>query len=80
MSAVVFCRPGRRGGRRPGARPRRWPARGPRASGAGLLVDLDPGRPPRPSLIATVAARELEERLAAHLPEAGVASRGRIAT
>jgi hypothetical protein len=45
---------------------------------AGLLVDLDPGRPPRPSLLATGAARELEERLVAHLPEAGVASRGRI--
>lgn len=43
---------------------------------AGLLVDFGEGRPPRPSLVATAAARELEERLVAHLPEAGVASRG----
>jgi hypothetical protein len=35
---------------------------------AGLLIDLDDGRAPRPSLIATAAARALEERLAAHLP------------
>jgi hypothetical protein len=48
------------------------------ADRAGLLVDLDPGRPPRPALVATAAARELEERLAAHLPGAAVASRGRI--
>ena len=45
---------------------------------AGLLVDLDRGRRPRPSLIATGAACELEERIAAHLPAAAVASRGRI--
>jgi hypothetical protein len=45
---------------------------------AGLLVELDDGRAPRPSLVATAAARELEERLAVHLPEAGVASRGGI--
>ena len=45
---------------------------------AGLLVDLDDGRAPRPTLVASAAARELEERLAAHLPEAGVASRGQI--
>lgn len=43
---------------------------------AGLLVDLGTQGAPRPMLIASVAARELEERLAAHLPEAGVASRG----
>ncbi len=43
---------------------------------AGLLVDVPDGRPSRPALIATAAARELEERLAAHLPNAGVASRG----
>lgn len=43
---------------------------------AGLLIDLDEGRAPRPSLLATVAARALEGRLAVHLPEAGVASRG----
>jgi hypothetical protein len=45
---------------------------------AGLLIDLAGDRPPRPSLIATASARALEERLAAHLPEAGVASRGQI--
>ncbi|HEY8082802.1 MAG TPA: hypothetical protein VIE64_04505 [Solirubrobacterales bacterium] len=43
---------------------------------AGLLIDLTDARPPRPSLIATGAARELEERLAVHLPNGGVASRG----
>jgi hypothetical protein len=48
------------------------------ADRAGLLIDLAGGRAPRPSLVATAAARELEERLAAHLPEAGVASRGRV--
>jgi hypothetical protein len=45
---------------------------------AGLLIDLGGGRSPRPALIATAAARELEERLAVHLPQAGVASRGQI--
>jgi hypothetical protein len=45
---------------------------------AGLMIDLADGRAPRPALIATAAARQLEERLAAHLPAAGVASRGRI--
>lgn len=45
---------------------------------SGLLIDLGQGRAPRPSLIATVAARELEERLAGHLPKAGLASRGRF--
>lgn len=45
---------------------------------AALLIDLTDARPPRPSLIATAGARELEERLAAHMPEAAVASRGRF--
>jgi hypothetical protein len=45
---------------------------------AALLVDLDRGRAPRPALIASAAARELEERLVAHLPQADAASRGRI--
>lgn len=46
---------------------------------AALLIDLGGGpRAPRPSLVASTAARELEERLAAHLPDAGVASRGQI--
>src|SRR5262249_9602858 len=51
---------------------------GSEAGSAGLLADRDGGRPPRPALVATAAARELEERLGAHLPDAGVASRGRI--
>jgi hypothetical protein len=51
---------------------------GSEADRAGLLIDLVDGRAPRPALIATAAARELEERLAVHLPEAGVASRGRL--
>lgn len=45
---------------------------------SGLLIDLDEGRAPRPSLIATASARALEERLAAHLPTCGLASRGRF--
>ncbi len=43
---------------------------------AGLLIDLGDGRALRPSLLATAAARDLEERLAVHMPESGVASRG----
>lgn len=43
---------------------------------AALLVDLAAGRPQRPTLLATVGARSLEERVVAHLPEARVASRG----
>lgn len=45
---------------------------------AALLIDLGSGRAPRPSLIATAGARKLEERLAAHLPDAAVASRGQF--
>src|SRR6187399_2186502 len=41
----------------------------------GLLVEID-ARPPRPTLVASAGARELEERLTAHLPELRVASRG----
>ncbi len=41
----------------------------------GLLVDVG-GRPPRPTLVASTGARELEERLAVHMPEARAASRG----
>jgi hypothetical protein len=43
---------------------------------AALFVDLAVRRAPRPALIATATARELEERLAANLPSAGAASRG----
>jgi hypothetical protein len=45
---------------------------------AALLVDLEEGKALRPTLIATAGARGLEERLAAHLPDAAIASRGRI--
>jgi hypothetical protein len=45
---------------------------------AALLIDLDDGRAPRSTLVATAGARALEERLAAHLPDAAVASRGQI--
>jgi hypothetical protein len=41
----------------------------------GLLVDIG-DRPPRPTLVASSGARELEERLTAHLPELRAASRG----
>lgn len=43
----------------------------------GLLIDVG-GRPPRPTLVASAGARELEERLAAHLPQRRAASRGQI--
>jgi hypothetical protein len=41
----------------------------------GLLIDIG-SRPPRPTLVASSGARELEERLTVHLPELRVASRG----
>jgi hypothetical protein len=41
----------------------------------GLLVDVG-GGVPRPTLLASTGARELEERLAAHLPRLRAASRG----
>jgi hypothetical protein len=45
---------------------------------AALLIDLDDCPGPRSSLVATAGARALEERLVAHLPDAAVASRGRL--
>ena len=45
---------------------------------AALLIDLGDGGAARSTLVATAGARALEERLVAHLPEADVASRGRI--
>jgi hypothetical protein len=48
---------------------------GSEADRAALLIELG-GAARRSSLIATAAARELEERLAAHMPHAAVASRG----
>jgi hypothetical protein len=50
---------------------------GASADRATLLVDFG-GRPPRPTLLTSVAARALEERLAAHLPHTRVAARGQI--
>jgi hypothetical protein len=44
---------------------------------APLLVDLG-GRPPRPTLVASAAARALEERLVARLPGTRVAARGQV--
>jgi len=44
---------------------------------AALFVDVG-GRAPRPTLIASAAAQQLEERLAAHLPQARVAARGQV--
>lgn len=44
---------------------------------ATLLVNVG-GRVPRPTLIASTAARKLEERLRAHLPETRVAARGQV--
>lgn len=44
---------------------------------ATLLVEVG-GRGPRPTLVASAAARQLEERLAAHLPESRVAARGQV--
>lgn len=41
----------------------------------GLLIDVGGGAP-RPTLLASAGARELEERLTAHLPRLRVASRG----
>jgi hypothetical protein len=44
---------------------------------ATLLVEVG-GRAPRPTLIASAAARELEERLRAHRPDCRVAARGQV--
>lgn len=44
---------------------------------ATLLVDFGTRRP-RPTLLASAAARRLEERLVAHLPGARIAARGQV--
>jgi hypothetical protein len=44
---------------------------------AALLVDIG-GRPPRPTLLTSAAAQELEGRLASHLAGARVAARGQV--
>jgi hypothetical protein len=42
----------------------------------GLLVDIG-GRPPRPTLVASSGARDLEERMTVHLPGASGGLAGR---
>jgi hypothetical protein len=71
---VLVTSVGGAGGARASAAALAAAASGPH--GAALMIDLTEERSPRPSLIATAAARQLEERLAAHLPQDGVASRG----
>jgi len=44
---------------------------------ATLLIDVG-GKAPRPALLTSTAAQRLEERLAAHLPDALVAARGQV--
>jgi hypothetical protein len=44
---------------------------------ASLLVDVG-GRAPRPTLLASAAARRLEERVATHLPQPRIAARGQV--
>jgi hypothetical protein len=44
---------------------------------APLLIDVG-GRAPRPTLIASASAQQLESRLKAHLGEAKVAARGQV--
>jgi hypothetical protein len=48
---------------------------GSEADCPGLLIDVG-GRAPRPTLVSSAGARELEERLATHLPQLRAASRG----
>lgn len=47
------------------------------ADRATLLVDVG-GKPPRPTLLASAAARQLEERLLAYIPQARPAARGQV--
>jgi len=50
---------------------------GAEADLATLLIEIG-GKPPRPTLLTSAAARGLEERLVAHLPQASVAARGQV--
>jgi hypothetical protein len=75
-AVIVVTRVGDADGSRPIAAALACAGSGP--DRAALLVDLDDGRQSRPALVASAAARTLEERLVGHLPEAGVASRGTI--
>jgi hypothetical protein len=74
-ATVAVAAVGRAEGSRPAAAA--LACAGAAADRATLLVDVG-GRPPRPTLLASAAARELEERLAGHLPRASVAARGQV--
>jgi hypothetical protein len=75
-AVVVVSRVGEADGSKPIAAALACAGSGPNR--AALLVELSDGRQPRPALVASAAARSLEERLVGHLPEAGVASRGTL--
>ncbi len=76
VSPIVVCRVGEAGGSLPLAAALACAGSDP--DRAGLLVSLGGDRPPRPTLICSAGARRLEERLAAHVPGATLASRGAI--
>ena len=78
---AVARQPRSAGPRARGRPPRRWPAPARSPTGRRCWSSSSDGRAPRPALVASAAARALEERLAAHLPEAAVAvPRARSAT
>jgi hypothetical protein len=74
-ATVVVTAVGRAEGSRPAAAA--LACAGADVDRATLLVDVA-GRPPRPTLLASTAARDLEERLAGHLPRVRVAARGQV--
>ena len=76
MTVAMVCRVGRAEGSQAAAAA--LACASSRVESATLFADLGGGRAPRPALIATAAARELERRLAAHVPESAVAARGQI--
>jgi hypothetical protein len=73
--AVLVAAVGAAEGSRPAAAALACAAAG--ADRATLLIDIG-GRPSRPTLLASVAAQRLEERLVAHLPGTRVAARGHV--
>lgn len=75
MSPVVVTAVGEAEGARPAAAA--LACAGADVDRASLFVDLG-GRLPRPTLLASAAARELEQRLGAHLPRARAAARGQV--
>ena len=48
------------------------------ADRAGLLIELSDSRRPRPTPVASEAARRLEARLADHIPDGAAVARGRL--